>query len=128
MPGLPGYIQRDMMPISRSTAAFLLSLMLVFTGQSMAVARGMPGPHGTIVLCTGQGPVMINVDADGQPLGAPHLCPDGALSLIQAGFDVPDCWSPLQRASTRAVFDEAGHLSVGAIHGIAQARDPPHGA
>lgn len=63
--------------------------VLAFTGQSMAVARGLPGPAGQIVLCTGHGPVMVYVDENGAPTGPPVLCPDGALSLIQTTLDAP---------------------------------------
>ena len=50
----------------------------------MAAARAAPGPEGHIILCTGTGPVSVLVDADGQPTGATHLCPDCALSQLQA--------------------------------------------
>lgn len=66
----------------RTYLGVLLALMLAFTGQSMAVARGMPGAAGEVVLCTGQGPVTITVDENGQPTGKPHICPDFALSLF----------------------------------------------
>ncbi|MDX1780615.1 MAG: hypothetical protein R3256_04770 [Thalassovita sp.] len=56
--------------------------MLTLTGQSMAVARGMPNAEGEIVLCTGTGPVSVLVDKDGAPVGPPHICPDCALTLF----------------------------------------------
>ena len=67
---------------SRSFAAIALAFLLVVTSQSMAVARGMPGAAGSVVLCTGTGPVTILTDAEGQPIGPAHICPDCALSLI----------------------------------------------
>ena len=66
----------------RPLAAIALAFLLVFTAQSMAVARGMAGPAGVVVLCTGTGPVTILTDADGQPAGPAHICPDCTLSLI----------------------------------------------
>ncbi|MEO9778098.1 MAG: hypothetical protein ABJH07_04580 [Sedimentitalea sp.] len=59
-----------------------LVLLVALTGQAMAIARGAPGPAGLVELCTGGGPVMVYVDEDGEPVGAPHLCPEYALSLI----------------------------------------------
>lgn len=74
----------------RSYLALALTCLLVFTGQAMAVARGMPLPVDQIVICSGSGPVMIHVDADGQPTGSAHLCPENALGLIQAlAVDAP---------------------------------------
>ncbi|MBQ0749933.1 MAG: hypothetical protein KBT70_07000 [Roseovarius sp.] len=53
-----------------------LCLVLALTSQSLAVARGAAQPVGQIVLCTGTGPVTVTVDAEGQPVAAPYLCPD----------------------------------------------------
>ncbi len=91
-----------MTPVARISTAFLLAFMLAFTAQSMAVARGMPGPDGTLVICTGSGPVMIYLDADGHPVKPPHICPDAALSLIQTGFDAP----------TSGFFENTGHIAT----------------
>jgi len=55
---------------------FALILALIVSAQSMAVARGATSPAGQIVLCTGHGPVTVFVDEDGQPVDAPHICPD----------------------------------------------------
>lgn len=68
----------------RPLAAIVLALLLVFTAQSMAVARGMAGADGMVVLCTGSGPVTVLTDAEGQPIGPAHICPDCTLSLIAA--------------------------------------------
>ena len=62
----------------------MLALLLVLTAQAMAVARGMPGVAGAMVLCTGSGPVAVLTDAEGQPVGPAHICPDCTLSLIVA--------------------------------------------
>lgn len=63
---------------------WLLSLLIALTGQAAAVAHAAPGPSGQIELCTGSGPVMVYVDANGTPVGDPVYCPDFALSLILA--------------------------------------------
>jgi len=64
--------------------AISLTLLLALTSQTMAVARGAPPPVGHAVLCTGQGTITVLVDADGQPTGEVHICPDCALGLFNA--------------------------------------------
>ncbi len=74
----------------RQPIAILLVAVLVLTGHSMAIARGMPMSAGEIELCTGAyGPVMMPVDAEGNPTGPPHICPEFSLSLLNA-VAVPD--------------------------------------
>ncbi|MEZ5714099.1 MAG: hypothetical protein R3D85_02320 [Paracoccaceae bacterium] len=73
----------------RTYLGLLLAVLLAFTGQSMAVARGMPMAAGEVVLCTGQGPVTVEVDENGQPTGKTHICPDCALSLFAYAADRP---------------------------------------
>jgi hypothetical protein len=68
----------------------MLGLLIVLTGQAAAVAHAAPGPSGQIELCTGAGPVMVYLDADGEPVGPPVYCPDFALSLILALDAAPD--------------------------------------
>ncbi|MRU16279.1 hypothetical protein FDP25_12625 [Roseovarius sp. A21] len=68
----------------RTYLGFALALLLALTSQTMAVARGAPAPVGQAVLCTGTGPVTVLVDADGQPTGQVHICPDCALGLFNA--------------------------------------------
>ena len=70
--------------LRRPLLPWLLSLLVALTGQAAAVAHAAPGPSGRIELCTGTGPVMVYVDARGQPIGDPVYCPDFALSLILA--------------------------------------------
>lgn len=68
----------------RTYTALTLVLLLVLTGQSMAVARGHTGVSGQMVLCTGTGPVMVYVDENGSPVAPPQYCPDTALNLLAA--------------------------------------------
>ena len=107
--------------------AIVLAMMLAPTGQSMAVARGMPGASGQMVICTGSGPVMISVDANGQPVGAAHICPEAALGLIQTAFDSPAPAAHKAASSVRLValvpLAKAGRFTV-----AAQARAPPASA
>lgn len=81
-PCVDAYTGVDMDPVFARIFKAALVLLMVVTGQGMAVARAAPGPAGQIELCTGTGPVMVYVDENGEPVGAPHICPDYALSLI----------------------------------------------
>ena len=77
----------------RSIISFALALMLAFTSQSMAVARGASAATGQMVLCSGTGPVAVYMDASGHPTSAPHICPDSALNVIVVG-PAADVMSP----------------------------------
>lgn len=59
-----------------------VALVLTMTAQTMAVARGADAPAGEMVLCTGSGPVVVQFDAQGNPVGPVHYCPDCALALF----------------------------------------------
>ncbi|WP_393935077.1 hypothetical protein [Roseovarius sp. S1116L3] len=50
----------------------------------MALARNAPGASAVLTICSGTGPLSIVVDAEGQPMGAPHICPDCALAALGA--------------------------------------------
>lgn len=76
--------------VFRPLFGLLLALVLTVTAQSMAVARTSASPTGELVLCTGTGPVTIQVDAEGNPTGPAHICPDCAMSLFQMEFSAPD--------------------------------------
>lgn len=65
-------------------AGIFLGIALILAGQTMAMARGAPGPVGHMVICTGAGPVDVLVDASGTPTTAPPFCPDCALCLFDA--------------------------------------------
>ena len=60
-----------------------LALLIAVTSQQMAMARGMAkDANGQVILCTGQGAVTVTLDAQGNPMGLVHICPDCALSLM----------------------------------------------
>ncbi len=80
--------------------SLVLCCLLVLTGQALAIARGAPLPMGQVELCTGTGPVMVSIGADGAPISPPHYCPEGVLSLLQA-VALPE-WSGLAEMVSRA--------------------------
>jgi hypothetical protein len=82
----------------RSFTAICLAFVLVLTGQSMAVARGAAPAVGQMVLCIGNGSVVVYMDESGAPTAAPHVCPDCTLTMVEP------------RAAERILL--AGSLSV----------------
>ncbi len=74
----------------RPLLTLLMALTLVVTAQSMASARNMTTPTGEMVLCTGTGPVSIEVDAEGNPTGPVHICPDCSISLFDVALASPE--------------------------------------
>ncbi|MBU2891171.1 DUF2946 family protein [Celeribacter halophilus] len=86
------------MSVTRTINALVVALLLVVTSQSMAVARGtMRDATGAVVICTGTGPLTVLTDADGQPVGPAHICPDCALSVIAGLAEAFDLLPPAQR-------------------------------
>lgn len=69
--------------------ALFLSLTLVLTSYSMAVARGQNPDLGTdMVICTGVGMVTMTIGPDGEPVETTHICPD-AMSIFAAMLMAP---------------------------------------
>ena len=67
----------------------ILALLIAVTSQQMAMARGMTkDASGQVILCTGQGPTVVTLDAQGNPMGPVHICPDCALTVM-AFADAP---------------------------------------
>ncbi|MGS4947166.1 hypothetical protein ACVDG3_16945 [Meridianimarinicoccus sp. RP-17] len=112
----------------RRSAPFLsvlLALVIALTAIHAGAMRGQAKAAGSIVLCTGTGPVSVAVDADGQPVGPVHVCPDCVMSLlaaVDAPSPVPHAAAPARRLS----FAQAGvALRSRAVVGP-RARGPPH--
>ncbi len=87
------------MTMIRSLVCSVLLLSMVLTSASMAIARGSQDvASGTMVLCTGTGPISVQIDADGQPIGPVHFCPDCALAFFATTADPMACaFVPLAR-------------------------------
>lgn len=103
----------------------MLVLVLVLSGQSMALMRTMPGPAGSVVLCTGTGPVTVMVDESGTPIEPAHICPDCAMGLFAATLPgMPDLSRPLSPSMTLRI---AAPLDLEADGGMVRphARAPP---
>lgn len=63
--------------------ALILALILALVAQQAAVARAaMAVPGLEMTLCTGDGPVTVTLDAEGNPVAPPHPCPACILALV----------------------------------------------
>ncbi len=112
------------MTASRGITTLGLCLFLALTSVTLAVARGAPGPVGVMVICTGEGMQRLAVDADGQPVAQPHICPDCLLAFHASPLRDP---LPAPRAActtARAPFAEASHAAAPARPAML-ARAPP---
>lgn len=68
----------------RTVISLLIAGLLVVTSLAAGVARGQADPVTTVVICAGGAPTMVHLDANGEPTGAPVLCPDGVMGLFSA--------------------------------------------
>ncbi len=90
-------------PMLHMINAFFLSLTLVLTSFSMAMARGQNPDMGTdMVICTGVGMVTITIGADGEPVETAHICPD-AMSIFAATTITHDIPAPLTALQWRVM-------------------------
>ena len=115
------------MTMLRSITALGLCLFLALTSVGLAVARGAAQPVAPMVLCTGEGPRTVLVDAEGQPATAPHVCPDCLLALYADTARRP---LPLPRdaaVTACAPFADARH-ETSLARPVPLARAPPRSA
>ncbi len=70
--------------VLRNIAASLAVLAIALTAGVAGAARGQAAVAGEIVICAGQGAATVYLDANGNPTGPPHWCPDCVLSLFAA--------------------------------------------
>lgn len=90
----------------RAPLALILALVLALASQTMAVARTHAAQPGlTMVICSGYGVTTVTLDADGNPTGPVHPCPDclSGLSVL-----VPDAGPVPAAPVTRARSARAG--------------------
>ncbi|MEM8653413.1 MAG: hypothetical protein AAGF36_01610 [Pseudomonadota bacterium] len=98
--------------------------MLVVTSHSAAMARGSSHAVDQMVICSGTTVTVVYVDAEGQPIDAPHLCPDCALHLLAAL--VPAATQPVPvTGAPEMVLGPTQALPAGAPWSSASARAPP---
>lgn len=101
----------------------VLALILVVGSLGMAVARGQARAVQTLVICTGHDLATVTLDADGEPVGAPHLCPDCVLAGLAVLTTAPALVRP--QTATRAVAVPMPPLLAVLPTPAASARGPP---
>lgn len=107
-----------------SVWAVILALVMVLTSEAMATARVTPTAAGLIDLCTGTGPIMVAVDANGQPVGHPHICPDYAAHAFDVG-GVMAAPRAVQQTRHRLRFVTPSQSGLATPVPPPQARGPP---
>lgn len=113
---------------ARPFMILLLSLVLALASLTMAVARGQmragQGAGLTVVICSGYGITSIQVDAQGNPVGPVHPCPECLAGfLANLGPGAPQVPAPPQQG--RRLSAPAAWQSTSRPAPSATARDPP---
>ena len=104
--------------------AFCLAALLALTGLHVGMARGQAKVAGSIVICTGTGPVSIVVDANGKPTGKVRTCPDCVMTVLSGVAATADLPARVTVAA-RATWPRAARPHAGGTPHTARARDPP---
>lgn len=105
--------------------ALVLSFVLALTGVALGHARGTVMAGESVILCSGTGVVVVSLDAQGNPVGPPHVCPDMALGLI-AGVAPPAPDLPARPgARVEAAVMAAMPVAPAQNARTARARGPP---
>ena len=109
----------------RSVLVLLLALLLALTSQSLATARGQTRAGEAVVICSGDSFVTIELDAQGNPVGPAHLCPDMVLAFF-AAMDLPPVVLPQREGRTERSALPPGRIAASQIAPAANARAPPY--
>ncbi|MBT0958750.1 hypothetical protein IV417_15275 [Alphaproteobacteria bacterium KMM 3653] len=80
--------------------SLLACVLLAVTSIGFGVARGQADVAGQVVLCSGHGFAMVQVDANGEAIGHPQLCPDCAAVFFA---DTSDAFAPFAAPLRHAV-------------------------
>lgn len=108
----------------RTLVAAVAILAIVLTAGVAGAARGQAMAVGEMVICTGGAVVTITVDADGNPTGPAHWCPDCVLTLLAGVADVRVLPQPPAGISV-AAFAPGLPAGPGRLPPVPTARGPP---
>jgi hypothetical protein len=109
----------------RAPLALILALVLALASQTMAVARTHAAQPGlTMVICSGYGVTTVTLDADGNPTGPVHPCPD-CLSGLALALPAATGTPAMPQTRARAVPVRASAPLPPAWRPVAPARGPP---
>ena len=105
--------------------AVVLAVAVTAMGVAAASARGQAVAGGqAVVLCSGGGIVQVALDADGNPTGDSHLCPDLAAALLGAfRITLPSIARP--ESAGEALAPVRAHFLAFAPRAAWRARGPP---
>lgn len=97
----------------RIAISLVLSVVLGLASLTMAVARAQSAAvDGQITICSGYGVVSVSVDANGNPVGPVHPCPDCLAHLLLATLPAPQVAAePLPRLSRLSVVEPPTRLA-----------------
>lgn len=113
-----------MMDRLRPLVAVCAVFVLLVTAGMSGAARGQAKVAGEIVICSGQGAVTLTVDADGNPTGPVHWCPDCVLTLL-AAVAGPGASPAVPFGVIRAQWGHAVDVHAAGALTPPQARGPP---
>ncbi|WP_301045907.1 hypothetical protein [Vannielia sp.] len=102
----------------------LMLAAVVVAGQALAMARAENPANMAAVLCTGMGTQVIYLDAEGNPVSAPHLCPDGVAAMVAGFAPAPAAVLPEQRLVALVVSAPAVPKAR-LLRRVFEARGPP---
>ena len=109
-----------------------MAMVLVLTAQTMAVARGQAVATGEMVISAPPVSWTVQVDAEGNPVGPPHVCPDCVMSLpstLSSGRNLRLPSSRGHSSLSDMVFPRDGAAArPRQAPGLPPARGPPVGA
>ncbi len=102
-----------------------LALALALTSQQMAVARGQSPAAGAMELCIGGRMAMVAVDAEGNPVGPAHICPDAVQAMVLTALPATEPrFVALEVTADLPGLQDWQRASAVPLR--ARARDPPH--
>lgn len=109
----------------RALLPLLLAALVAASAVTTAAARGQALAGGEVVICSGGQVVTLRLDANGNPAGPMHVCPDCVLTLFSG--PLPGGPATHRAAGCRAVaFDPAAAFAATPAPSHApNARAPP---
>ena len=101
------------------------ALLIAVISQQLSMSRGMTkDAQGQVILCSGQGPVVVTLNGQDNPFGPVSVCPDCALTLMaySSTIIIVKPWlSKIQTLLQTPVLKS----QILVIPTSVQARDPP---
>lgn len=102
-----------------------LALLIALTSQQMAMSRGMTkDAHGQVILCSGQGPLVVTLNGQDNPIEPVSICPDCTLTLMAHSSTIMIVKPWLSKIQT-LLHTPVLKSQILVIPKSVQARDPP---